>query len=159
MPESARRWQREAGALVGSPMLPPKSEREGVLRALKAGLWASGAEYVAHALLRLQAHYWRPDFTPAQARELYADFMDDLAHIPPDILDDAIAAYRQNPAERFFPRPGQLLAIAEPILAERRRAISRIESASYGTREPSYRRTPEEIARVDELVKNAFRRD
>ena len=44
LPESARRWQREAGALVGSPMLPPKSEREGVLRALKAGLWASGAE-------------------------------------------------------------------------------------------------------------------
>lgn len=130
-----------------------------MLAELKAGMWGSGPDYVATALLRLQGHYWRPDFSPAQARELYEDFMDDLGHIPPDILDEACAAYRRDPEARFFPRPGQLLAIAEPLLAERRRAISRIESASYRSHEPSYRRTPEEIARVDELVKNAFRQD
>ena len=130
-----------------------------MLSDLKAALWGAGPEYVAHALLRLQAHYWRPDFTPAQARELYADFIDDLGHIPPDILDDAIATYRRDPEARFFPRPGQLLAIAEPLLAKRRRAASRIEKAmnEKPDRGP-YRRSPEEIARIDNLVSSAFKR-
>jgi len=153
--ESSKRWQRDAGSLVGIPPVPPESERMQVLSELKAGLWGAGPEYVATALLRLQAHYWRPEFTPAQARELYADFMDDLGHIPPDILDEACAAYRRDPEARFFPRPGQLLAIAEPLLAERRRAASRIEKAmnEKPDRGP-YRRSPEEIARIDELVRS-----
>lgn len=127
-----------------------------MLAELKAGMWGSGPDYVATALLRLQAHYWRPEFTPAQARELYEDFMDDLGHIPPDILDEACAAYRRDPDARFFPRPGQLLAIAEPLLAERRRAIARIERADEPQR-TIYRRSEDEIKRVDDLVKTAFR--
>lgn len=153
---SARRWQKDAGSLVGIPLVPPESERMQVLSELKAGLWGAGPEYVATALLRLQAHYWRPEFTPAQAKELYADFMDDLGHIPPDILDEACAAYRRDPEARFFPRPGQLLAIAEPLLAERRRAVARIERADEPQR-TIYRRSEDEIKRVDDLVKSAFR--
>lgn len=83
--------------------------------------------------------------------------MDDLGHIPPDILDEACAAYRRDPEARFFPRPGQLLAIAEPLLAERRRAIARIEKADEPQR-TTYRRSPEEIARIDNLVSSAFKR-
>ena len=155
--ESSKRWQRDAGSLVGTPRIPPENERHRVLAELKAGMWGSGPDYVATALLRLQGHYWRPDFSPAQARELYEDFMDDLGHIPPDILDEACAAYRRDPEARYFPRPGQLLAIAEPLLAERRRAIARIEKADEPER-TIYRRSPEEIARIDNLVSSAFKR-
>ena len=130
-----------------------------MLSDLKAALWGAGPDHVATALLRLQGHYWRPDFSPAQARALYEDFMDDLGHIPPDILDEACTTYRRDPEARFFPRPGQLLAIAEPLLAERRRAAARIEKAvnEKPDRGP-YRRTPEEIARIDNLVSSAFKR-
>ena len=159
MSESTRRWQRDAGSLAGIPSLPPENQRAEVLSALKAALWGAGPEYVATALLRLQAHYWRPDFTPAQAKELYADFMDDLGHIPPDILDDAIAQYRRNPKSEWFPKPSQLLAIAEPLLAERRRAASRIENALHPKERPAHpQRTPEEKARIDNLVKQVFQR-
>lgn len=79
--------------------------------------------------------------------------MDDLSHIPPDILDEACAAYRRDPEARYFPRPGQLLAIAEPILAERRRAIARIEKADEPKR-TIYRRTPEELSRIEALVRS-----
>lgn len=160
MSESSKRWQRDAGSLVGLPKMPPERERRQVLAELKAGLWASGPDYVATALLRLQGHYWRPDFSPSQAAELYADFMDDLGHIPPDILDHAIATWRRRTDDdaKWFPKPGQLLAIAEPLLAERRRAVARIEKAD--TPKPTiYRRSPEEIERIDSLVKSALHRD
>ncbi len=149
------RWQRDAGSLVGIPRLPGPTERAEVLSGLKAGLWVAGPEYVAAALLKLQAHYWRPDFTPAQAKALYADFMDDLGHLPPDILDAAITKYRRDPKSEWFPKPSQLLAIAEPLLAERRRAVARIEGASKPTeRAAPPKRTPEEIARIDALVRS-----
>lgn len=130
-----------------------------MLDSLQDALRPAGPEYVAMALLRLQAHYWRPDFTQAQAKALYADFMDDLSHLPADILDQAIATYRRDPEARFFPRPGQLLAVAEPILAERRRAYIRIEKAKdepHDTR--PIKRTQAEIDRIDALTKSAFRR-
>lgn len=128
-----------------------------MLQGLKQALWASGPEYVATSLMRLQAHYWRPDFTEAQARELYVDFIEDLGELPPDILDEAIRQYRRDPEARFFPRPGDLLATAKPLLEERRRAVSRLERGpDHKPAHPS--RSPEEIARVRALVKGTFPR-
>lgn len=66
---------------------------------------------VAASLARLALHYWRPDFTPAQAKLLLADFLHDLQGYPPKDVEYACAAYRQNPENRFYPTPGQLLEI------------------------------------------------
>lgn len=129
-----------------------------MLAELRSGLWKAGPEYIAMSLARLQGHYWRPDFTPSQAEELYVDFMDDLGHLPPDILDAAITKYRRDPESKWFPKPSQLLAIAEPLLAERRRAVARIERASTPDDRPAPpKRTPEELARIDELVRTVAR--
>lgn len=123
---------------------------------MKSALWKAGPEYVATALLRLQAHYWRPDFTPAQAKELYADFIEDLSDLPPDILDEAIRQYRRDPERKFFPRPGEILGLAEPMLTERRRAVYRLEKHINARDEARSvpKRTPEELARIEALVKS-----
>lgn len=159
LPDSLRQWQRRVARLVGGPDMPASTEaRKELLRDLRAAMWASGPEYVATSLLRLQAHYWRPDFTPAQAKELYADYIEDLSELPPDILDEAIREYRRNPEARFFPRTGELLGLAAKNLEERRRAISRLEA--HVTRSEAIahpKRSPEELARVKQAIKDAFK--
>src|SRR5690606_35264893 len=66
LPESLRQWQKLAGRPGNYFTLPAtEEERREVLSALKSALWAAGPEHVGTSLLRLQAHYWRPDFSPA----------------------------------------------------------------------------------------------
>lgn len=156
-PESLRLWQKRVGSLSGIPQFPPVSDRPLVLAGLKEALWRAGPEYVATAMLKLQAHYWRPDFSPAQAKELYADYIEDLSDLPPDILDAAIGQYRRNPESKFFPRTGELLGFAAPMLEERRRAVLRLERGPGG-KPQEQKRSPAEIDRMRNLVKTAFRR-
>lgn len=153
-PESLTLWQKRVASLVGNPELPKtRAAREKLLQDLKQAMLPAGAEFVAMVLMRLQAHYWRPDFSPAQAKALYADFFEDLAHLPPDILEDAIRIYRRDPDEAYFPHPGALLGRAAPLIEERRRAISRLGRAlKESAREAELTRTPEEIARVRAAV-------
>jgi hypothetical protein len=68
---------------------------------------------------RLAWHYPRTA-RPANARRAVAeDWLADLAHLPADIIDAACAAWRRAP-NIYAPTPGQLLAIANPILEARR---------------------------------------
>jgi len=57
---------------------------------------------------KLALVYWRPDFTPKQAEQLYAQFLDDLRDLPFESIVGAIEAYRRNPENKFYPTPGQL---------------------------------------------------
>jgi hypothetical protein len=69
------------------------------------------ATEVAAILSRLALHYWRPDFTPAQAKLMLQDFLHDLDGYTPKDVNYACEVYRQNAENRFYPTPGQLLAI------------------------------------------------
>jgi hypothetical protein len=129
-----------------------------VLAGLKEALWMAGPDYVATAILRLQAHYWRPDFSPAQAKELYADYIEDLADLPPDILDAAIGQYRRDPERKFFPRTGELLGLAAPLLEERRRAVARLERGPEQKGRDTPKRSPEDIEKMRKLIKETFNR-
>lgn len=156
MPEFCKQWQERAGREGRYFVIPTdQNVRRDVLQALKQALWASGPEYVATSLLRLQAHYWRPDFTQAQARELYADYIEDLAELPPDLLDEAIRRYRRDPSAKFFPRSGDLLGLINVDWQTRRRAVINLEMPDIA-RSDHRERTPEEIARVRKLVQETF---
>lgn len=158
--ESQKRLQRRAGSLVGIPQLPKtRAEREDLLAVLKRATKPAGAERVATVMMRLQAHYWRPDFSPAQAKAYYVDLIEDLAHIPADILDDAVGCYRRDHKEEFYPRSGAILELARPMIEERQHAIVRLERS---LNEPSPQRvekhTPESIARVKAAARSFSRR-
>lgn len=55
--------------------------------------------------------YWRPDFTPAQAKIVQAQYLDDLRDFAVKDIDHAIKTYRRDPANKFFPHPGALRGI------------------------------------------------
>lgn len=85
----------------------------GVLAELAAESPKAAVKDFAVHLGKLSLHYWRPDFTPDQAKQFNADFVSDLDGITADELAGACAAWRRNPANRFFPRPGELLALVQ----------------------------------------------
>lgn len=78
---------------------------------------ASGAEIIT-LLSRLALHYWRPDFTEAQAKLVIQDFVRILSPISYGELDRACTAWLSNAENKFFPKPGELLALAKPKLQE-----------------------------------------
>lgn len=72
-------------------------------------LRASKDEAILAILARLALHYWRPDFTPGQARQLYRDYLDDLRDFAVVDINRAIQVYRRDGANRFFPTTGQIV--------------------------------------------------
>ncbi len=68
-------------------------------------------EAIIALLGKLALHYWRPDFTPGQARQIYADYVYDLGQFALSDIAAAINRYRQNGANRFFPSSGALIDI------------------------------------------------
>jgi len=76
-------------------------------------------------LTQLASHYYRPDFTPAQAQALLTDLADDLAEFTIFDVENAIRDYRRDPAERFFPTSGKLRALAAQSRRERINSTSK----------------------------------
>jgi len=71
-------------------------------------------------LIRLSAHYYRPDFTEAQAKALIRDMVEDLEEFTIFDVEVAIRTYRRDPANRFFPRAADLRGLIEADRKERR---------------------------------------
>lgn len=63
---------------------------------------------------KLSLHFWRPDFTAGQAKQMYADYVHDLREYALSDINDAIIKYRQAGAT-FFPTSGQLVQIIRTI--------------------------------------------
>lgn len=57
---------------------------------------------------KLALVYWRPDFQPGQAKQLYLQYVDDLREFPMSEIVAAVEAYRRDGGNRFFPTPGDL---------------------------------------------------
>jgi len=68
-------------------------------------------EAKAVEISRLALHFWRPDFTPRQVKSVMSDYLDDLAGRSAWEVAEACKAWRRDGANRFFPTPGQLLAL------------------------------------------------
>lgn len=59
-------------------------------------------------LSRLAVHYYRPDFSEAQAKSLIADMLQDLEGFGVHEIEQAILDYRRDPKMKFFPRAADL---------------------------------------------------
>jgi len=91
---------------------------------LRAGLDERNPGKVAVAVEGLAAHFPRMDRDDVASRIWAENWLDDTAHLPPMVIDQACKEWRTS-TERWMPTPGQLLEKAERIhalkLAELRR--------------------------------------
>lgn len=81
----------------------------------KRAAMAQKDEAILLLLARLALLYWRPDFTPGQAKQLYVQYLEDLRDFAFSDVSEAIQKYRRNPENKFFPLPGQLRGIIETV--------------------------------------------
>ena len=92
----------------------------------------AAVKQIAGHIERLTLHYWTKPLDSASMRLYVRDWIDDVGHLPVDVLASACAQWRRG-ANAFMPTPGQLLALADPILRYRRalaqRAASLIDDA------------------------------
>lgn len=72
-------------------------------------------EAILILLGKLALVYWRPEFTPKQAAQLYEQYLDDLREFAFADVRDAIERYRRNVENKFFPTPGQLRGLIEAV--------------------------------------------
>ena len=90
-----------------------------VTKLLVASLVPAKPARAAQLITRLIGHY------PQQAQSddiragIAEDWLEDLAHLPEDVIDAACTGWRRA-ENKFAPTPGQLLAIANPIVTIRK---------------------------------------
>lgn len=94
---------------------------------LAAGPERASPKDFAKELGRLAVHYWRPDFSPDQARMLYGDFIRLLEGCTAAELREASDEWIMDPLNSFYPTPGKLHELMRGRLAERARIAAGAE--------------------------------
>jgi hypothetical protein len=90
-----------------------------VTKLLAASLIPAKPARAAQLITRLIGHYPQQALSDDIRAGIAEDWLEDLAHLPEDVIDAACAAWRRA-ENKFAPTPGQLLAIANPIVTIRR---------------------------------------
>jgi hypothetical protein len=79
--------------------------------------------FVAAHLARLAVHHGLKR-SEAEWEIIAEDMLEDLAELPADVVLHIIRQHRRTSV--FFPKPAELLALAEPLMGERRYRIERM---------------------------------
>lgn len=111
---------------VPGQRMPDPEQRKAlaeVLARLEAAMEPAGPEEIARQLEALMWHYPRIARPPEAEASVARDWIRDLGHLPPDIVDAACTGWRRG-VHAYAPMPGHLLAIADPILAARRMLLT-----------------------------------
>lgn len=87
---------------------------------MKAQLRPGTRKDLAVCLGQLAIVYASSHRTEHEWEMLFDIYSEDLAEVPADILADACRAYRRDPANKFFPTPGQILGLCNADLQRRR---------------------------------------
>lgn len=82
---------------------------------------------LAVAIERLAGHYPRRDHDDTAFQFWAEDWLEDVGHLPPCVVEEACAEWRRSP-ERWMPTPGQLLERAERIMGHRLAELRRAEA-------------------------------
>jgi hypothetical protein len=90
-----------------------------VAKLLAAALAPAKPARAAQLIARLVGHYPQQAMADDIRAGIAEDWLEDLAHLPEDVIDAACAGWRRA-ENKFAPTPGQFLAIANPIVTIRR---------------------------------------
>lgn len=88
---------------------------------------------ISAILARLSLHYWRPDYSPEQAKLVMEDYLDDLAGHTPEQVSKACEQYRKNPDSKFFPKIGEIIELIKgpKWLQDQPRSLPVFRSSQY----------------------------
>lgn len=137
---------------------PPSSDRplspyRAALVAIDERLTPASEGEIKVILGRLRLHYGMPDLSPEQYQLYWQDYLDDLAHLPADVIEKAAIGWRRKvPAEKYFPKPADLLTIVRAQRVYEDRACRARDKLEAQRRVQEYRPTPEDRAKVAEIM-------
>jgi hypothetical protein len=72
-------------------------------------------------------YYPKSPMTDGERKVWFAQWCDDLKHKTDSEIAYACTRYRQNSENRFFPTPGQLIALCQPAFENRPRRYAELE--------------------------------
>jgi hypothetical protein len=72
-------------------------------------------EELATILARLAVHFAPRGLSTRQIEAMLEDWMTDAGHFPASTIDAACSKWRTDPDSKWFPTPGQLIAICNRI--------------------------------------------
>lgn len=84
-------------------------------------------ELIITVLTKLSIHYWQGGKDERGWSSMMEDYLEDLEHVPADLLQDACRRYRRNPSNRFFPKSADILLIVAPGIRARRMQFERVK--------------------------------
>ncbi|WP_153041522.1 hypothetical protein [Pseudovibrio sp. Ad26] len=93
-------------------------ELEQLLSTLTQANAPGGAKPVSLAVGQLLNHYPQKRLSPEAITQLIEDWIQDLGSYPTDVIFAACQAWRRS-SKTIAPTPGQLITLAEPIMAAR----------------------------------------
>lgn len=91
---------------------------------------------------RLAGHYWRPDRDEFASAAWAADWVSDIGHLCPLVIEETCKQWRRSPA-RFMPTPGEFLEIAERIALNKRGELARCADVLALLKQPEPETKPE----------------
>lgn len=100
------------------------------------------AERLITYLRALAVTHPMQELSEAEASLKFRIFCEDIGHIPERIIAEACRLYRRNPVNTFFPTPGKLLEICEPMMNARnvqRRGAERMRQSLFMQDAPAIR--------------------
>src|ERR1051326_6571435 len=87
---------------------------------------ATKAQIIAR-VTALEMYYPKSPMTDGERKVWFAQWCDDLKHKTDSEIAYACTRYRQNSENRFFPTPGQLIALCQPAFENRPRRYAELE--------------------------------
>jgi len=91
---------------------------------------------------RLAGHYWRPDRDDFASAAWAADWVSDIGHLCPLVIEETCRHWRRSPA-RFMPTPGEFLEIAERIALNKKGELARCADVLALLEQPEPEAKPE----------------
>lgn len=97
----------------------PESEIRESLLSIRQGEPPCTPERLIAYLRALAVTHPMQELSEAEASLKFRIFCEDLAQVPEQIIMAACRSYRRDPKNRFFPTPGQMIALCEPDMRVR----------------------------------------
>lgn len=96
---------------------------------LLSKLYLANPEEIKIILGRLLVHYSLGNsLNESQQRILFADYIEDLAEYPADVIMQATKDYRRDLESKFFPKIGELRALCDARVRPTRKLLAKIQS-------------------------------
>jgi hypothetical protein len=97
------------------------------IRQVELSLKPASPKEILTLLAKLRLHFVSNNMNQRELALMLEDYLTDLAPYPKDILEKACIEYRQNGANTFFPKIGQLISLMHKPWHARRFKLEKLQ--------------------------------